>query len=354
MVVGVDPHKETHTAVAVDELGRKKAQLTVRARRDGHREVIGWARDVAPAGRVWAVEDVRHVAGGLIRELLAAGEMVVFVPPKLMAGVRRGGRERGKSDPIDALAIARAALREDAHLPAARLDEQVLEVRRLVDHREDLVAERTRVINRLRWMVHDLAPELAPAPRALASARGRGALEAGLRALPDSAGRRIALSQLARITALTAETGQAERELASLVRRLVPVLLQVAGVGVITAAKILGEIGDIRRFRSLPAFARHNGTAPIPASSGTGKDGPHRLNRAGNRQLNAALHRIAIVQARCHDGARALLARRGETAHETRKASLRVLKRHLSDVVYRALAADAWRLDDPRSASSLT
>jgi transposase len=345
IVVGVDPHKQSHTAVAVDELGRKKAQQTVPARRDGHRELIGWARAVAAAGRVWAVEDVRHVAGGLIRELLAAGEMVVFVPPKLMAGVRRGGRERGKSDPIDALAIARAALREDAHLPAARLDEQVLEVRRLADHRDDLVAERTRVINRLRWLVHDLAPELAPAPRALAGSRGRAKLEAGLRTLPGSAGRRIALSQLARITALTAEAGQAEQELAVLVRRLVPALLQVTGVAVITAAKILGEIGDIRRFRSLAAFARHNGTAPIPASSGN--HDVHRLNRAGNRQLNAALHRIALVQGRCHDGARALLARRGETAHETRKASLRVLKRHLSDVVYRALAADAWRLDDP-------
>ena len=345
MVVGVDPHKETHTAVVVDELGRKQAQLTVRARRDGHRELIGWARDVAPAGRLRAVEDVRHVAGGLIRELLAAGEMVVFVPPKLMAGVRRGGRERGKSDPIDALAIARAALREDAALPAARLDEQVLEVRRLADHREDLVAERTRVINRLRWMVHDLAPELAPAPRALAGSRARAKLEAGLRTLPGSAGRRIALSQLARITALTAEAGQAEQELAVLVHRLVPALLQVTGVAVITAAKILGETGDIRRFRSLAAFARHNGTAPIPASSGNHE--VHRLNRAGNRQLNAALHRIALVQGRCHDGARALLARRGETAHETRKASLRVLKRHLSDIVYHALTADAWRLDNP-------
>lgn len=345
MVFGVDPHKETHTAVAVDELGRKQAQQTVRARRDGHRELIAWARQVCPGERTWAVEDVRHVAGGLIRELLAAGEMVVFVPPKLMAGVRRGGRERGKSDPIDALAIARAALREDAHLPAARLDEQVLEVRRLTDHREDLVAERTRVISRLRWLVHDLAPELAPAPRALASSRGRAKLEAGLRALPGSAGQRIALSQLARITALTAEAGQAEAELAVLVRRLAPALLQVTGVAVITAAKILGETGDIRRFRSPAAFARHNGTAPIPASSGN--HDVHRLNRAGNRQLNAALHRIALVQGRCHDGARALLARRGETARETRKASLRVLKRHLSDVVYRALAADAWRLDDP-------
>jgi transposase len=347
MVFGVDPHKESHTAVGVDELGRKQAQQTVRARRDGHRELIAWARQVCPGERTWAVEDVRHVAGGLIRELLAAGESVVFVPPKLMAGVRRGGRERGKSDPVDALAIARAALREDAYLPAARLDEQVLEVRRLTDHRDDLVAERTRVISRLRWLVHDLAPGLAPAPRALAGSRARATLEAGLRALPASAGQRIALSQLARITALTAEAAQAEAELAVLVRRLVPVLLQVKGVAVITAAKILGEIGDIRRFRNLAAFARHNGTAPIPASSGTGTNGPHRLNRAGNRQLNAALHRIALVQARYHDGARALLARRAETARETRKASQRVLKRHLSDVVYRALAADAWRLDDP-------
>ena len=167
MVIGIDPHKQSHTAVAADELGRKKAQKTVRARRDGHRELIAWAREIAPAGRLWAVEDVRHVAGGLIRELLAAGEQIVFVPPKLMAGERRGGRERGKSDPIDALAIARLALREEGRLPAARLDEQVLEVRRLADHRDDLVAERTRVINRLRWMVHDLDPELAPAPRSL-------------------------------------------------------------------------------------------------------------------------------------------------------------------------------------------
>jgi transposase len=161
MVIGVDPHKQTHTAVVADELGRKKAQKTVRARRDGHRELIRWARELAPAGRAWAVEDVRHVAGGLIRELLAAGEQVVFVPPKLMAGERRGGRERGKSDPIDALAIARLALREEGRLPAARLDEQVLEIRRLTDYCDGLVAERTRVVNRLRWMVHDLDPALA-------------------------------------------------------------------------------------------------------------------------------------------------------------------------------------------------
>jgi len=203
------------------------------------------------------------------------------------------------------------------------------------------------VINRLRWLVHDLDPELAPPPRSLGSGRTRAKLEAGLRALPAGAGRAVALSQLARVTALSAEITGLEKDLAGLVTVLVPELLAITGVAVITAAKIIGEAGDIRRFRSPAAFARHNGTAPVPASSGTGTGGPQRLNRGGNRQLNAALHRIAVVQARCHPGAAALLERRGQAKHETRKASLRVLKRHLSDVIYRALNADAWRLDQP-------
>jgi transposase len=259
MVIGVDPHKQTHTAVAADELGRKKAHKTVRARRDGHRELIAWARELAPAGRLWAVGDVRHVAGGLIRELLAAGEQVVFVPPKLMAGERRGGRERGKSDPIDALAIARLALREGAGLPAARLDEQVLEVRRLTDYRDDLVAERTRVVNRLRWMVHDLDPELAPAPRSLGSARARTRLEAGLAALPASAGQRIALSQLARITALSAEITGLEKALAALVAVLVPGLLATPGVAV-----IVERHSGCRRGRRIPALCAPMMSAACP------------------------------------------------------------------------------------------
>ena len=100
MVIGVDPHKQSHTAVAADELGRESARKTVRARREGYRELIAWARQACPGERRWAVEDVRHVAGGLVGELLGAGEQVVFVPPRLTAGTRRGGRERGKSDPV--------------------------------------------------------------------------------------------------------------------------------------------------------------------------------------------------------------------------------------------------------------
>jgi transposase len=347
MVFGVDPHKRTHTAVGVDELGRMKTAKTARARAEGYRELIAWARRAAPGLRKWAVEDVRHVASGLVRALLGAGEEVVFVPTRLMAGSRNGGRERGKSDLIDALANARAALREDVFLPAARLAGPVLEVRRLADHRDDLVAERTKVVNRLRWLVHDLDPDLAPAPRALSRRKGCRLLEAGLLALPQTAGRRVALSQLAAVTRLSAEIAALEKDLHVLVSALCPELLGTCGIAVISAARILGETGDIRRFRSPAAYARHNGTAPVPASSGTGPDGPHRLNRAGNRQLNAAIHRIAPVQSRCHPGARALLERRGQDKHETRKASFRALKRHLSDAVYRTLRADAWRLDDP-------
>lgn len=346
MVFGVDPHKGSHTAVGADELGRKKAEKTVKARKEGYRELICWARDLAPGGRTWAVEDVRHVASGLVRELLAAGEEVRFIPARLMAETRSGGRERGKSGPIDALANARACLREDVFLPPARLNGQVLEVRRLADHRDDLVAERTRVMNRLRWLVHGLDPGLAPAPRALTRAKGRALLEAGLRTLPASASRRVALSRLADITRTSAQIAVLDKDLEAMLRQLCPELLAICGIGIVSAARILGGTGDIRRFRSPAACARHNGTAPIPVSSGR-PDGPQRLNRGGNRQVNAAVHRAALTQARCHDGARTLLERRAREIRETRKAALRVLKRHLSDVVYRALHADAWRLDQP-------
>jgi transposase len=348
MVAGVDPHKQTHTAVAVDELGRKLDQKTVPARREGHLELLAWAHGLAGARElVFAVEDVRHVAGNLTRDLLGAGQRVVFVPPKMMAGERRGGRERGKSDPIDAQAIARLALRERDHLPAACLSERVRPVRLLADHRDHLVAERTRAINSLRWTVHDIDPALAPGLRALSRPAPCSRLQAALSALPASPARRIALSQLTRITTLTTEITSLGDDLTALVTDLVPALLDIRGIGPVTAARILGETGDIRRFTSPAAYARHNGTAPVPVSSGNRN--VHRLSRAGNRQLNAAIHRAAIVQARCHPPAQALLQRRYQTTSETRKASLRVLKRHLSDAIYRALTTDAWRLTQPPS-----
>lgn len=126
VVLGVDPHKDSHTVVAVDEAGRQLARLTVRARSEGHLQALAWAQEFGPDRR-WAVEDCRHVAGGLVRDLLATGESVVMVAPRLMARSRASARTRGKSDPIDALAVARAALREP-DLPAAHLDPEALEV----------------------------------------------------------------------------------------------------------------------------------------------------------------------------------------------------------------------------------
>src|SRR6185295_10603413 len=154
IVLGVDPHKDTHTVVAVDAVGQALGELTVRARTPGHEHAVTWARELG-SERLWAVEDCRHVSGRLERDLIAAGEAVVRVPPKLMAGRRRSARRYGKSDPIDAEAVARAAL-EHPQLPAAHLDEPAHELKLLLDHREDLVGERTRIQNRLRWHLHEL------------------------------------------------------------------------------------------------------------------------------------------------------------------------------------------------------
>src|ERR1043166_8754339 len=164
VILGVDAHKRTHTFVAVDQVGRKLGERTVSATHEGHLDAITWS--ARWPDRQFTIEDCRHLTRLLESDLLAAGESVVRVPPQLMAGARRGGRQRGKSAPIDALAVARAALREP-NLPVARLDGPAREVRLLVDHREDLVAERTRIQSRLRWHLHELFPGFEIPPRSL-------------------------------------------------------------------------------------------------------------------------------------------------------------------------------------------
>ena len=143
LIFGIDAHKRTHTIVAVDERGRQVAQRTIKTTTDDHLELVTWA-DGLDRDRLWAIEDCRHLSRRLERDLLGAGERIVRVPTKMMAAARKNGRDYGKSDPIDALATARAALAEP-NLPVAHLDGPSREVRLLVDHREDLVAERTRI-----------------------------------------------------------------------------------------------------------------------------------------------------------------------------------------------------------------
>ena len=336
LVLGVDAHKRTHTVVVVDEVGGKLGERTTTATTTAdHLELVRWA-DQFGTERRWAVEDCRHLSRRLERDLLAAGETIVRVPPKLMAHARDAARSYGKSDPIDALAVARAALREP-NLPMARLDGETRQVRLLVDHREDLIGERTRQICRLRWHLHELDPAWDPPQRSLNRYKQLDEVIARLAGC-DGLVARLALELTTSVRALTLRINDLERELTALVRSLAPTLLTRPGIAVLTAAKIVGETADITRFKSKDAYARHTGTAPVPVSSGNRQR--HRLARTGNRQLNCALHRIAVTQGRCHPDARAFLERRLARGN-TRTEALRALKRRLSDVVYRDLLADA-------------
>lgn len=332
VVIGVDSHKRTHTVVAADGTGRKLAEKTVAATSAGHLELVRWA--VRFTERSWALEDCRHLSRRLSTDLLVAGERVVRVPPKLMAGARRSSREPGKSDPIDALAVARAALRED--LPVATLDGPEREVRLLVDHREDLVAERTRAQNRLRWHLHELDPGTEPVARGLDRAVVLAALETRLVDQPGTVAR-IARELVTRIRELTATINELEREIARLVADLAPSLLALTGCGPLTAAKLIGETAGVGRFRSRAAFARHNGTAPVPVwSSNTER---HRLSRTGNRQLNVALHRIAITQLQREGPGRTYLEHR-RAQGDTKPEAIRALRRRISDEVFRRMRHD--------------
>ena len=332
IVIGIDSHKRTHTAVAVDGTGRKLAEKTLAATSAGHLELVRWAGRFAE--RTWALEDCRHLSRRLSTDLLVAGEGVVRVPPKLMAGARRSSREPGKSDPIDALAVARAALRED--LPVATLDGPDREVRLLVDHREDLVAERTRAQNRLRWHLHELDPGHEPVARSLDRTVVLAALERDLAATPGTVGR-IARELVVRIRDLTATINGLEREIERLVADLAPSLLALIGCGPLTAAKLVGETAGIGRFRSRAAFARHNGSAPLPVWSGNTER--HRLSRTGNRQLNVALHRIAITQPQREGPGRAYVEHRRAMGN-TKPEAIRALRRRISDEVFRRMSHD--------------
>ncbi len=336
VIVGIDAHKRTHTAVAIDEAGRKLGEKTTRmTTTEANLELLRWADGFGPERR-FAVEDCRHLSRRLEADLLVAGEAVVRVPPKMMAHARDAARTYGKSDPIDALAVARAAHREP-NLPLARLDGPARDLRLLVDHREDLVRDRVAHINRLRWHLHELDPSWDPTPRSLVRFKHLDAVAARLDG-HDGTVAWIARDLVGRIRELTVSANDLERRIADAIARVAPALLDLAGVGVLTAAKIVAEVADVRRFRSKDCFARHNGTAPLPVWSGNRVR--HRLSRTGNRQLNAAIHRIAVTQMRVHEPAKDYLERRN-TMGNTKTEALRALKRKLSDVVFRALLVDA-------------
>jgi len=332
IVIGVDVHKRTVTAVAVDDAGRMLDERTVLV---GSDELIGWASAFDPQ-RLWAVEDCRLLTPWLERQLLERGEDLVRVSPKLTVPERRAGRSRGKSDPIDALAVARAALREP-DLPRPRPGEALYrEIKLLVDHRDDLVDERRRTQQRLRWHLFELDPTLVVPLRMLGRASHLERVSRWLARREQELQVRLARELVNRCRLLNRMIDELDHELEQRVAVIAPALLELPGCGAVTAAKLLAEIGPISRFRSDAQLARHSGVAPLEASSG--RTQRHRLDRGGNRQLNAALYRIAITQSRYHAGARAYLERK-QAEGKSRREAIRCLKRLLVRIVFNTLKA---------------
>jgi transposase len=336
VLIGVDPHKASIALAAVDEVGELVECASFPQNRVGLRALERWAKRFPK--RRWAVEN----AGGLGRHLAqqrlaAAGESVVDVPPKLSARVRvlSSGNAR-KNDGLDALATALAAWRNE-RLPTVdpEADSEVL--RLLCERREDLVAERTRALNRLHGLLRDLVPGGVPgtlsthrAARIVRSIRPQGA-STRLR-------RRLASEVLGDIRTLERKIADLNERIEAEVEACGTSLIEIFGMGPILAAKIIGTVGNARRFPTKAHFASYSGTAPVEASSG--EVVRHRLSLAGNRRLNNALHMVAICQARS-DVRGGAYYRKKIAEGKSRKEALRCLKRRISDAVFKSLMADS-------------
>jgi transposase len=328
-VVGIDSHKATLAACAIDAAGVVLAEHTFPNEPAGFGALTRWLTELA-VERI-GLEGSAGYGAAAARHLVAAGLAAVEVPPQLSHRERMRTRRAGKSDPGDALAIARVTLRE-ADLPPVRLADASREIQLVVQAREDLVAEATRVRNRLHADLVVLVPGYAATAANLVAARHRTAVARLLRRLAGVHAE-LARDRLARLNRLTGEVGELERRIERVVAD--HPLRALPGAGPLVTAKLIGEVGDITRFRSADAFAMLAGVAPIPASSG--QVSRMRLNRGGNRQLNRALWCIAFSQAKTHEPAKAFIARKKAEGKSWREA-MRALKRHLARVVFRLLS----------------
>jgi transposase len=293
VMIGVDPHKASHTAAALDDHGQLLGQQRVPATLDGYQQLRQWAGRWLQ--RCWAVEGANGIGRTLAQRLVGDGEQVLEVPAKLAARVTVLSVGHGrKSDPDDAVSVAITA-RSVPQLRQVGVEDQATVLHLLTKRRQDLVAARTQTINRLHRLLMDLIP--GGARRNLTAKRA-----AALLATVTPAGAPAVIRwQLA--TELVADVRQLEQRIAAVEARLKTAvakskttLVELFGVGPVLAATFLGEVGDVRRFPTKHHFAAHTGTAPVEASSGDVRR--HRLNRGGNRQLNTALHIIAVCQIR--------------------------------------------------------
>ncbi len=335
VLIGIDPHKAAVAVAAVDEAaGELVEYASFPQNRAGLQALERWARRFPE--RRWAVENAGGLGRYLAQRLAAAGESVVDVPSKLSARVRvlSTGNAR-KNDELDALATALAAWRNE-RLAAVDPEAESEVLRLLSERREDLVAERTRAFNRLHGLLRDLLPGGVPGmlsiPRAARILRG-------IRPKGSSGRirRRLASEIMRDIRTLERKIADLNRRIEAEVEASGTVLTEIFGVGPILAAKIIGTVGSVARFPTKAHFASYSGTAPVEASSG--EMVRHRLSLAGNRNLNNALHMVAVCQARSDARGRAYY-RKKLAEGKSRKEALRCLKRRISDAVFKSLMTD--------------
>jgi len=339
VVIGIDPHKGSHTAVALDVHEKQLGRLRVRASSrqvDGLLEwASGWPR------RRWAIEGARGLGQLLAQQLIASGERVLDVPPKLAARVRLlDSGQINKNDPNDARSVAVAALR--AHeLPELAAEDQAMVMRVWARRYHDLARLRTQVVCRLHAVVCELVP--GGVRKYLRASQATDVLD---RIVADSpvaqAKLELARELVADLERIDAQRREAKRRTARAVAATRTSINDVYGVGPIVAGTVLGYVRDIRRFPTRDRFASYNGTAPIEVSSGDRKI--YRLSRRGNRQLNHAIHMAAISQIRHHDSEGRAYYEKKIAEGMTGKTALRALKRKISDALYARMIDDARHL----------
>lgn len=334
--IGVDSHKHTHTMCAVNSGGKKLGEKTVATTTKGNLAALTWARTEYGRELLWAVEDTRAMTHRLERDLINAGETVIRVPPHLMARQRRSNRQWGKSDPLDALATARASQREPG-LPIARHHPGSRHVKLLIDRREDVVKYRTAVMQRLLWRCHEIDPENRFKPGELTRSTAQRALDSWLAAQSGLIAE-LAREELAEIMRATPVITALEKRIMVQVQEVAPSLLELYGCAALNAGRIIGETADVSRFRNEAAFARYAGLAPVPHWSGS-TQGRMRSHRGGNRQLNGAIHQIAMIQIKKGGPAEAYYRRR-RAERDLHRYALDGVKRRVARTVFNRLRAD--------------
>jgi transposase len=338
VMIGVDPHKGSHTSVALGADEEPLGQVRVRASAAQAERLLAWA---APwSQRTWAVEGAGGLGHLLAQQLVAAGERVLDVPPRLAARVRLlASGDTNKTDPNDARSVAIAALRSAACRPV-RPDDHASVLKVWAKRHRDLGRARTQVACRLHAVLCELVPggiskriSAAQAARVLDLVTPDGAVA--------QARRELAADFLEDLRRIDTQMRQTKKKLAAAVQACGTTLTEIFGVGPVIAAAVIGEAGDTTRFAGRDHFAAYNGTAPIEVSSGNRK--VRRLSRRDNRRLNHAVHMAAVTQiSRRHGDGRAYYDKK-ITEGKTAKEALRALKRQVSDVLYKHLKTDAAR-----------